>query len=78
MRKILILSLLVILIFLSWFYRFPSQNIIYNNEDKVYSPAYGKVMSIKDYENDSLYIAIFLSPLDIHYQFFPFFLMLVL
>jgi len=68
MKTILIF---VILLFLAFFYRYPRENIREGNVDQVYSPAYGKIMSIKRRDDNTLYIAIFLSPLDIHYQFFP-------
>ena len=68
MKTILIF---VILLFLAFFYRYPRENIREGNQDRVYSPAYGKIMSIKRRDDNTLYIAIFLSPLDIHYQFFP-------
>lgn len=60
----------ILLVFLLYFYRKPSQNILLQNTDIVYSPAYGKIMDIKQRQND-IYIAIFLSPLDVHYQFVP-------
>jgi phosphatidylserine decarboxylase len=63
--------IIILLLFLSFFYRYPKENIRRDVVDKVYSPAYGKVMSIKRRDNNTIYIAIFLSPLDIHYQFFP-------
>jgi phosphatidylserine decarboxylase len=70
MKKITIL-IFVILFFLAFFYRYPTETIREGNVDQVYSPAYGKIMSIKRRDDNTLYIAIFLSPLDIHYQFFP-------
>jgi phosphatidylserine decarboxylase len=69
MKKITFI--IIILLLLAFFYRYPKETIRVNNEDRVYSPAYGKIMSIKLREDNTLYIAIFLSPLDIHYQFFP-------
>ena len=68
MKTILIF---VILFLLAFFYRYPKETIREGNQDRVYSPAYGKIMSIKRRDDNTLYIAIFLSPLDIHYQFFP-------
>ena len=55
---------------LFFFYRFPKERT-HSEADKVYSPAYGRIMKITKQEDGTLYIAIFLSPLDIHYQFFP-------
>jgi phosphatidylserine decarboxylase len=71
MKKYIILGLLVFLIFLLYFLRYPKPVIRKDNFDFVYSPAFGKIMSIKEREDNTLYIAIFLSPTDIHYQFFP-------
>lgn len=71
MKKYIVLSLLLFLIFLLYFLRYPKTIIRQNNEDNVYSPAFGKIMSIRERDDNTLYIAIFLSPTDIHYQFFP-------
>lgn len=69
MKKIIIV--ICILLLLAFFYRYPTETIRERNVDQVYSPAYGKILSIKRRSDNTLYIAIFLSPLDIHYQFFP-------
>ena len=61
--------LLIISGFIMYFYRKPSQEIS-SSTDTVHSPAYGKIMDIKK-EHDRIYIAIFLSPLDVHYQYAP-------
>lgn len=63
--------LLIILLFLIFFYRKPSVMIIRNNEDIVYSPAYGKIMDIIYNKDNTIRIPIFLSPVDIHYQLYP-------
>ena len=63
--------LLIILLFLIFFYRKPSVMIIRNNEDIVYSPAYGKIMDIIYNKDNTIRIPIFLSPFDIHYQLYP-------
>ena len=68
--KLLIILFLLIIIFLCYFYRYPGELIKYNNVDTVYSPAYGKILNITKKENE-IFIAIFLSPFDIHYQFSP-------
>jgi phosphatidylserine decarboxylase len=69
----LLYSLLVIILFLVFFYRYPLKiKVIQNNYNTVLAPAYGKIMKINNrYHDNTLYIAIFLSPLDIHYQFYP-------
>jgi phosphatidylserine decarboxylase len=69
MKKITII--ICILLLLGFFYRYPKETIRKGNVDQVYAPAYGKIMSIKRRDDNTLYIAMFLSPLDIHYQFFP-------
>jgi len=69
MNKIYLTCFLLIGFFF-YFYRLPEQKIISNNFDIVYSPAYGEIMDIK-FESDYIYLAIFLSPLDVHYQFAP-------
>ena len=65
--KFLVIIAIMICGFLMYFYRKPSQ-VISSSTDVVHSPAYGKIMDIKK-EKDRIYIAIFLSPLDVHYQF---------
>jgi phosphatidylserine decarboxylase len=54
------------------FYRKPLVQIIRkNNTNRVYFPAFGTVKKIERIEGNRLFIAIFLSPLDIHYQYMP-------
>jgi len=69
--KYLILALFLFLLFLLYFLRYPTPIIRKNNEDYVYSPAFGKIMNITYRDDNTLYISIFLSPTDIHYQFYP-------
>lgn len=54
-----------------FFYRFPVPIIRYQTESEVYSPAFGKVLKIIRQENNSIFISIFLNPLDVHYQYYP-------
>ncbi len=68
--KIIFILILLFVLFLFYFYRLPQQTKLKNNFNTVYSPAYGKVMDIK-FEEDYIYVAIFLSPFDVHYQFAP-------
>jgi phosphatidylserine decarboxylase len=70
-KKYIILGLFLILIFILYFLRYPTPIIRKDNFDNVYSPAFGKVMSIIKRDDDTLYLAIFLNPMDIHYQFYP-------
>ena len=66
----LVIILLVCAVLFS--YRFPKERALSEaDHSRVYSPAYGRIMKITKQEDGTLYIAIFLSPLDIHYQFFP-------
>ena len=69
----IILSVVILMILLlAFFYRFPGDRLIQPGDaNKVYSPAFGRIMKITEQSDGTLYIAIFLSPLDIHYQFFP-------
>jgi phosphatidylserine decarboxylase len=68
--KLWVCSTFVISAFLLFFYRFPAERVK-SDANAVYSPAYGKIMKITNRPDNTTYIAIFLSPLDIHYQFFP-------
>jgi phosphatidylserine decarboxylase len=68
----LVLIITVIVSAILFFYRFPGERkFVPADKNKVYSPAYGRIMKITERADGTLYIAIFLSPLDIHYQFFP-------
>jgi|UniRef100_A0A6C0HE89 phosphatidylserine decarboxylase len=60
----------LLMLFLIFFYRKPSIKLLPYNEDVVYSPAHGTIMDII-YKNNTVHIAIFLSPFDIHYQIVP-------
>lgn len=72
MKTILILILYVLLLLVINFYRKPRvQRIRLHNTDKVYFPAFGTVKKVEKMEGNRLFIAIFLSPLDIHYQYMP-------
>lgn len=68
--NILIAIIIFLAIFFTIFYRCPNPVIRKSNEDYVYSPGFGRIMKI-NHEQDNIFIAIFLSPLDIHYQFSP-------
>lgn len=65
-----IVILLIMIALIIYFYRCPTPIIRENNEDDIYSPAFGKILKIEQTEN-RIFIAIFLSPFDIHYQFLP-------
>lgn len=69
MISILIITTVVI-IFILFFYRSPCPIMRQNNENSVYSPAFGKILSIKHRDKD-IFVSIFLSPLDVHYQYYP-------
>jgi phosphatidylserine decarboxylase len=68
-----LISICLIISFLLFFYRYPFwlKQVININNNFVYSPAFGKIMTITKEKNGDVFIAIFLSPLDVHYQFSP-------
>lgn len=67
---LLVVYILVLLVIN--FYRKPLVQVIRrNNTDKVYFPAFGTVKKIEKMDGNRLFVAIFLSPLDIHYQYMP-------
>jgi phosphatidylserine decarboxylase len=66
---LLVLGILILLFFVN-FYRKPRM-LIRDNYDTIYSPAYGKIMKIEKRSDNTLFLAIFLSPFDIHYQTYP-------
>ena len=61
--------ILFILLFLVYFYRYPEYSSP-GFSNKVYSPSYGRIMKITQKDNQ-IFIAIFLSPFDVHYQYYP-------
>jgi phosphatidylserine decarboxylase len=64
--------LIILLLCLIYFYRYPKKILRGMDEKFVFSPAYGTIYDIQRNSRDNtLFIAIFLSPLDIHYQFTP-------
>jgi len=69
----LTISIVVVLIclFLLYFYRKPSVIIRNENTNIIYSPAFGKIMDVKRRDDNTVFIAIFLSPIDYHYQYSP-------
>jgi phosphatidylserine decarboxylase len=68
---ILLIIPLLLVLFILFFYRYPSPIIRQNNYDSVYSPAYGTIVNIEYIPENKLLISTFLSPLDVHYQFYP-------
>ena len=71
--NLVLISICLIISFLLFFYRYPFwlTQVININNNFVYSPAFGKIMTITKEPNGDVFIAIFLSPLDVHYQFSP-------
>jgi phosphatidylserine decarboxylase len=67
---IVFIVILIIILLLLFFYRHPTPIIRKSNEDYVYSPAFGRIMKISR-QDDKLFISIFLSPIDVHYQYCP-------
>jgi phosphatidylserine decarboxylase len=71
MYKYTLIIIVIILLFILWFYRKPANIYLLNNYNKIYSPAYGRIIKIQKFNNNRIHIAIFLSPLDIHRQYIP-------
>lgn len=75
---IIAIIIIVVMIFMSYFYRKPLNTIRNDTDGKnsnlITSPAYGTVYEILPVvKNDHQYthISIFLSPADVHFQYFP-------
>jgi phosphatidylserine decarboxylase len=68
-RKVLVAIGLLILLFLLFFYRNPHSCESFP-DDTIVSPSFGTVKAIKK-EGDKIHIAIFLSPFDVHQQYYP-------
>ncbi len=65
------LIIAVIVLFLAFFYRKPTNIIRINNEDDVYAPAHGTIMDIIYNSDNTITIPIYLSLLNNHRQNFP-------
>ena len=69
---IIIKIIIFLIIFIIYFYRNPkicsNKNLLINNY--IVSPSFGTVMDIID-NIDNYHICIFLSPVDVHIQYFP-------
>jgi phosphatidylserine decarboxylase len=61
---------ILILLFILFFFRHPYINIPYIDDNVILSPAYGTIKYIK-IKDDYTHIIIFLSPLDVHVQYYP-------
>jgi phosphatidylserine decarboxylase len=72
MKIALVVIFLVALLlkFLIFFYRMPAPILRKDSFDTVYSPAYGTVLETIE-TPQHVFIAIFLSPFDVHYQYAP-------
>lgn len=68
-RKALIATSLLLLLFLLFFYRNPYSSSSFPN-NTIVAPSFGTVKAIKK-EGDKVTIAIFLSPFDVHQQYYP-------
>jgi phosphatidylserine decarboxylase len=68
----LIVALICLLLFLSFFHRHPSIQVDLEELDPaaIYAPAYGTLKDIRAID-DYIHVIIFLSPLDIHRQYYP-------
>ena len=71
LKKILGYLIVLVALFLAFFYRKPQITLRPREHKVVRSPAFGRVLKIQEEPGDHLFIAIFLSPLDIHYQVSP-------
>ena len=71
LKKILGYLIVLVALFLAFFYRKPQITLRPREHNVVRSPAFGRVLKIQEEPGDHLFIAIFLSPLDIHYQVSP-------
>ena len=71
--KYISILILLTLLFVCFFYRKPTIRTFPTESSLVVrSPAFGRVMAItRNIKDNTLFIAIFLSPLDIHYQLNP-------
>jgi phosphatidylserine decarboxylase len=70
-KKIFGYLIVLVALFLAFFYRKPKITIRPREHNVVRSPAFGRILKIQEQPDDHLFIAIFLSPLDIHYQVSP-------
>lgn len=74
-RIILAVIILIVILFMSWFYRRPINTIKTDlNAGDIISPAFGTVYEILPVEKDGIqytHISIFLSPADVHVQYIP-------
>ena len=71
-KSIWVSFLFIIIISLVYFYRYPFWIPIgYRSDNTVYSPAFWTIIDVRQMQEGHYFIAIFLSPFDIHYQFSP-------
>ncbi len=68
--NVIFIIISLVLVSLAYFYRSPKGCMCYS-DNLIISPAYGRVMNIFNINDDYVHIAIFLSPLDVHTQYFP-------
>ena len=68
--------LLVFLFLITWFFRIPSRQPVYD-ESLIYSPADGKIVVIEETEETEylkdkrMQVSIFMSPLNVHANYYP-------
>jgi len=68
-NRVLVAIGAILLLFLLYFYRNPQCSKTFSN-DTVVAPSFGTVKAIKK-EGDKIHVAIFLSPFDVHQQYYP-------
>lgn len=72
-----IVVLIIIYLLIWWFFRIPDRKFI-NNDRLVYAPADGKIVVIEKtmedeyFKDERIQISIFMSPLDVHVNYYPF------
>jgi len=71
LRKFLLAIVGLTVAFFLYFYRKPQITLRSNERDIIRSPAFGHIMDVTYQDDNTIFIAIFLSPFDIHYQLHP-------
>lgn len=61
----------LVMVFLYWFYRSPNRVKFTNSKEFIFSACDGKIIEITE-ENDNYRIATFLSPFNVHVQYYPY------
>lgn len=70
-KKLGVVLIAILILFLLYFYRKPHITLRPSEQDIIRSPAFGHIMDVTYQDDNTIFIAIFLSPTDIHYQLNP-------